>query len=239
MNAKIKKIMFFSTLMLFLVSIFTGCSDKSDKGYEKSKWELEKEAEDAYVLEVTLAYKKACREFDFLTAHENLDKLQEKYLSSETSSQRTRLEAKFFQAVDYIYTQELTYLFNSDESNISQQIILLLSDFPIIGTAPREGFTAKYVSESSDEYEIIIAYAKSVELYNTVCNKVLDYCIEQGNKTLATKIVKKIKSVPDVINGYEGDVIKGIKFHDSYITYIKYDKRPIQETQKKYNSAFN
>lgn len=229
MNAKIKKIMFFSTLMLFLVSIFTGCSTGDEKD--------EKEAEDAYVLEVTLAYKKACRELDFLTAHENLDKLQEKYLSCDSYSECKILETKFFQAVDYIYTQELTYLFNSDESNISQQIIILLSDFPIIGTAPREGFFAGNYLSSSEEDEIEV-YAKTVSLYNTVCNKALDYCIEQGNKTLATKIVKKIKSVPYIIEGSRGDVKEGIKFHES-TSYIKYDKRPIQETQKKYNSAFN
>lgn len=229
MNAKIKKIMFFSTLMLFLVSIFTGCSTGDEKD-EKD----EKDEEDAYVLEVTLAYKKACRELDFLTAHENLDKLQEKYLSCDDYREHQRLETKFFQAVDYVYTQELTYLFNSDESNISQQIIILLSDFPIIGTAPREGFAKELRYSSSNGG----AYAKSVALYNTVCNKVLDYCIEQGNKTLATKIVKKIKSVPYIIVGDHGDVIEGIKFHE-WTAYIKYDKRPIQETQKKYNSAFN
>lgn len=233
MNAKIKKIMFFSTLMLFLVSIFTGCSTGDEKD-EKD----EKEAEDAYVLEVTLAYKKACRELDFLTAHENLDKLQEKYLSCDNSWERQSLQTKFLQAVDYIYTQEITYLFNSDESNISQKITILLSDFPIIGTAPREGFTERYLFSSSHEYQIIMEYAQSVALYNTVCNKVLDYCIEQGNKTLATKIVKKIKSVPYIIGGYGGDVKEGIKFHET-TSYIKYDKRPIQETQKKYNSAFN
>ncbi len=228
MNTKIKKIMFFSTLMLFLVSIFTGCSTGDEKD-EKD----EEEAEDAYILEVTLAYKKACRELDFLTAHENLDKLQEKYLSDGSFN-----EQKYFQAVDYIYTQELTYLFNSDESNISQKIIILLSDFPIIGTAPREGFTEDLLYRYHPEYYKIMAYAESVALYNTVCNKALDYCIEQGNKTLATKIVKKIKSVPYIIEGSRGDVKEGIKFHES-TSYIKYDKRPIQETQKKYNSAFN
>ena len=228
MNAKIKKIMFFSTLMLFLVSIFTGC-------FRKTKAEREKE-EDAYILEVTLASKKACRELDFLTAHENLDKLQEKYLSCDNSWERKSLQTKFLQAVDYIYTQELTYLFNSDESNISQKIIILLSDFPIIGTAPREGFTGGYLPLS--DREEIERYAKSVALYNKVCNKVLDNCIEQGNKSLATMIVRRIKSVPYIISGSKGDVKEGIKFHDS-TSYIKYDKRPIQETQKKYNSAFN
>ena len=230
MNAKIKKIMFFSTLMLFLVSIFTGCSTGDEKD-EKD----EEEAEDAYVLEVTLAYKKACREFDFLTAHENLDKLQEKYLSLSSSYSQEDFGPIYLQAVDYIYTQELTYLFNSDESNISQKLTMLLSDFPIIGIEPREGFAK--LTWHSDKYEIE-SYAKTVSLYNTVCNKVLDYCIEQGNKTLATKIVKKIKSVPYIIEGYRGDVKEGIKFHES-TSYIKYDKRPIQETQKKYNSAFN
>ncbi len=76
-----------------------------------------------------------------------------------------------------------------------------------------------------------MAYAKSVELYNTVCNKALDYCIEQGNKTLAKNIIKKIKSVPYIIDGDRGEVKEGIKFHES-TSYIKYDKRPIQETQK-------
>jgi hypothetical protein len=230
MHAKIKKIMFFSTLMLFLVSIFTGCSTGDEKD-EKD----EEEAEDAYILEVTLAYKKACREFDFLTAHENLDKLLEKYLSCGYGYRGgERLETKFLQAVDYIYTQELTYLFNSDEPDISQKIIILLSDFPIIGTAPREGF--RRIGDS-DLYKSNV-YARTVSLYNTVCNKVLDYCIEQGNKTLATKIVKKIKSVPYLIEGSRGDVKEGIKFYE-WSKYIKYDKRPIQETQKKYNSAFN
>ena len=228
MHAKIKKIMFFSTLMLFLVSIFTGC-------FRKTEDEKEKE-EDAYVLEVTLAYKKACRKLDFLTAHENLDKLQGIYLSSDNYWKGKRLEKIYLQAVDYIYTQELTYLFNSDESNISQQIIILLSDFPIIGTAPMEGFAGGYLSIS--DIEEIERYAKSVALYNKVCNKVLDNCIEQGNKSLATKIVRRIKSVPYILDGRKGDVKEGIKFHDS-TSYIKYDKRPIQETQKKYNSAFN
>lgn len=228
MNAKIKKIMFFSTLMLFLVSIFTGCSTGDEKD-EKD----EEEAEDAYILEVTLAYKKACRELDFLTAHENLDKLQEKYLSDGSFN-----EQKYFQAVDYIYTQELIYLFYSDESDVSQKVIMLLSDFPIIGTAPSEGFTNERISEYDDEYRSIMANGKSVNVYNNVCNKILEHCIDQGNKTLAKNIIKKIKSVPYVLSGSSGEVIEGIKFHD-YASYVKYDKRPIQEAQKKYNSAFN
>ena len=196
--------------------------------------EIQDVLENKYYIGIVKDYKKACGELDFITAHENLNKLQDKYLSD---LKNLTVEGYYFQAVDYIYTQELNYLFYSDESDISQKVIMLLSDFPIIGMAPREGMTERISSWETKYYEIK-AHSKSVSVYNNVCNKILEHCIDQENKTLAKNIIKKIKSVPYILDGRKGEVIEGIKFHD-YASYVKYDKRPINEAQKKYNSAFN
>ena len=231
-----RAIVFFCILILISIPIFLSENiSVLILSVLNAQEEAEKEAEKEYCIEITKDCRNACKELDFITAHENLNKLQDKYLSDLKNS---TVEGYYFQAVDYIYTQELIYLFYSDESDISQKVIMLLSDFPIIGTAPSEGFTNERISEYDDEYRSIMANGKSVNVYNNVCNKILEHCIDQGNKTLAKNIIKKIKSVPYVLSGGSGEVIEGIKFHD-YASYVKYDKRPINEAQKKYNSAFN
>lgn len=227
-----KAIVFFCILILISIPIFLS---EYIPVLFLSVLNAEEEAAKEYCIEITKDCRNACKELDFITAHENLNKLQDKYLSDLKNS---TVEGYYFQAVDYIYTQELIYLFYSDESDISQKVIMLLSDFPIIGTAPSEGFTNERISEYDDEYRSIMANGKSVNVYNNVCNKILEHCIDQGNKTLAKNIIKKIKSVPYILDGDKGEVIEGIKFHD-YASYVKYDKRPINEAQKKYNSAFN
>jgi hypothetical protein len=226
-----KAIVLFCILILMIIPIFLS---EYIPVLFLSVLNAEEEAAKEYCIEITKDCRNACKELDFITAHENLNKLQDKYLSDLKNS---TVEGYYFQAVDYIYTQELNYLFYSDESDISQKVIMLLSDFPIIGMAPREGMT-KYISSSGTKYYEIKAHSKSVSVYNNVCNKILEHCIDQENKTLAKNIIKKIKSVPYVLSGSSGEVIEGIKFHD-YASYVKYDKRPINEAQKKYDSAFN
>ena len=253
MNKKIKNLIIFFTLMLIFIPIFTGCGESEKERRERIKKkriekEEKKEAEErAKDLEITATYKKACRELDFLTAHEVLDKIQNQCLSIErrygTQDEVNIIESKYFHAVDYVYGQEIIYLLYSDESNVDLRISMLLSEFPLLGLCPKEGLYDENegrgcIDSHDKEYYEINLYFKSANSFNLACDKILDFAIENRNKELASLVIKKYKSVPYIVckekeiskNEWTGSTM--------YYTYIEYDKTSLKEAKKRYNSAF-
>lgn len=210
----------------------------------ESSEESEKEAK---LMEVDLSYKTACRELDFLKAHEVLDKIQDQCLSIErhylNQEEVNIIESKYFQAVDYVYGQEIIYLLNSGESNVEQRISMLLSEFPLLGLCPKEGLykeeeNGKCIDAFDKEYYEINLYLKSANSFNLACDKILDFAIENRNKKLASLVIKKYKSLPNIVCKEKERHINEYTVAIIYSTYIKYDNTSLKEAQKRYNSAF-
>ncbi len=221
-------------------------SDSSDGSDDD--WRREAREKEAKLLEVDLSYKTACRELEFLKAHEVLDKIQDKCLSIERTYNNLEkveiIESKYFQAVDYVYGQEIIYLLNSGESNVDQRISMLLSEFPLLGLCPKEGFykeeeNGSCIGKFDKEYYDINLYLKSANSLNLACDKILDFAIENRNKKLASLVIKKYKSVPNIVCNVK-EISKN-EWTSAYIyyTYIEYDNTSLKEAQKRYNSAFN
>lgn len=184
-------------------------------------------------------YQQACRDLDFLEAHVILDEIQHKFVTYEgglfDNKHYHAVELEYFTALDYIYSNEILYLFNSDESNIEQRVMLLINEFPFVGRNPGEGYT-EHLSSGDAEYRGVTAYIRSVESFHTVCNKILDYAILHENKRLATYVLNSFRPMPRIISGYN-ETIEGIKFK-SRSTYIKLDKSEMNNAQRKYKEAF-
>lgn len=234
---------FVSIICLFILLVsMESCfiSDSSDSGSDRN-------AEQENLLEVDLSYKTACRELDFLKAHEVLDKIQDQCLSIERDFLNKKevniIESKYFQAVDYVYGQEIIYLLNSGESNVDQRILMLLSEFPLLGLCPKEGLYKEQeggscIDELDKEYYEINLYIKSANSFNLACDKILDFAIENRNKKLASLVIKKYKSLPNIVCN-EKEIHKNEWTTATiYSTYIEYDKTSLKEAQKRYNSAF-
>ena len=195
------------------------------------------------------SYQQACRAEDFNAAHEFVDVLRDKYNKSlgETVGSHSFagiedlkiVENKYFSALEYVYNQEIMALYSSGDFQSANRIVYLLNEFPMEGTVPQEGLIDYY--EALDEYshgQMRVAYTRSVDCFNRLCNKVLDLAISQGDEEFANKILKLYKMNVKTTPGDHGLKVNGVVVDGShgYVQFLNTDRelaeKKIEEAKK-------
>lgn len=88
-------------------------------------------------------YKKAVKEGDFETAHDIIEKIHDEYVETlgkalseenkEIDNSLKIISKKYFAAIDYVYSNEITAILTNEDDQAANKIVFLLSEIPIDG----------------------------------------------------------------------------------------------------------
>lgn len=181
-------------------------------------------------------YQEACRANDYEAAFKFFDVLHEKYVKALgddktfESSEIDEDRKEYYSALDYIYKQEIMYLASIGDEASSNRIAFLLQEVPIEGNC-NPGLTS-WIGKDED------AYIESIKHYNDLCNTALDLAISQGNKLLASKIIRLYKQNVDIIYGDDtGKIEVNGTIVDNTHFYFKFYDIDKEHAQTKFDEA--
>ena len=181
-------------------------------------------------------YQEACRAQDFEVAFKFFDILHDKYVkalgddNTFESSEIDEERKEYYSALDYIYKQEIMYLASIGDEASSNRIAFLLQEVPVEGNC-NPGLTS-WIGKDED------AYIEAIRHYNDLCNTALDLAISQGNKSLASKIIRLYKQNVEIIEGDNtGKVeVNGIIIDNTHF-YFKFNDIDKEHAQTKFDEA--
>ena len=147
-------------------------------------------------------YKKAVKEGDFETAHNILDSIHDDYVEAlgkacadMKESQEIKkfkiIRKKYYAAIDYIYSHEITSILTSGDDQAADKVVFLLSEIPLDGNV--DGSWAPFDSDSPYNQEDV-AYKNMCIVINKLCDKALTLAINRHNKEFAKNIIEYYKS---------------------------------------------
>ena len=147
-------------------------------------------------------YKKAVKEGDFETAHNILDSIHDDYVEAlgkacadMKESQEIKkfkiIRKKYYAAIDYIYSHEITSILTSEDDQAADKVVFLLSEIPLDGNV--DGSYAPLDSDSPYNQEDV-AYKNMCIVINKLCDKALTLAINRHNKEFAKNIIEHYKS---------------------------------------------
>ena len=147
-------------------------------------------------------YKKAVKEGDFETAHNILDSIHDDYVEAlgkacadMKESQEIKkfkiIRKKYYAAIDYIYSHEITSILTSEDDQAADKVVFLLSEIPLDGNV--DGSWAPFDSDSPYNQEDV-AYKNMCIVINKLCDKALTLAINRHNKEFAKNIIEYYKS---------------------------------------------
>ena len=147
-------------------------------------------------------YKKAVKEGDFETAHNILDSIHDDYVEAlgkacadMKESQEIKkfkiIRKKYYAAIDYIYSHEITSILTSEDDQAADKVVFLLSEIPLDGNV--DGSYAPFDSDYHYEQEEV-AYKNMCIVINKLCDKALTLAINRHNKEFAKNIIEHYKS---------------------------------------------
>ena len=180
---------FFMYALLLAISLsFNNCID-SPQGF------LESNSDEG-------DYKKAVKEGDFETAHNILDSIHDDYVEAlgkacadMKESQEIKkfkiIRKKYYAAIDYIYSHEITSILTSGDDQAADKVVFLLSEIPLDGHV--DGSIAPSDSDYPYEQEEV-AYKNICIEINKLCDKALTLAINRHNKEFAKNIIEHYKS---------------------------------------------
>ncbi len=144
-------------------------------------------------------YKKAVKEGDFETAHGILESMHEEFVEAlgKASADEYKgdeianfkvVSKKYFAAIDYIYSQEITSLLTNGDEQAADKIVFLLSEIPL------DGDESGYYGDSDwPRNQSRIAYTNVCIAINKLCDKALTLAINRQNKEFAQNIIELYK----------------------------------------------
>lgn len=195
-----------------------------------------------------VSYQQACRAEDFNAAYEFVDVLRDKYNKTlgEVAGDRFSdiddlkiAENKYFSAIEYIYSHEMSFLYSNGDIQSTNRIVYLLNEFPIEGTVPQEGLIGYYEAQDDEACgQMRVAYTRSVDCFNRLCNKALDLAISQGDEEFANKILKLYKMNVKTTPGDHGLEVNGVVVDGDhgYVQFVNTDRelaeKKIEEAKK-------
>ena len=147
-------------------------------------------------------YKKAVKKGDFETAHNILDSIHDDYVEAlgkacadMKESQEIKkfkiIRKKYYAAIDYIYSHEITSILTSGDDQAADKVVFLLSEIPLDGNV--DGSWAPFDSDSPYNQEDV-AYKNMCIVINKLCDKALTLAINRHNKEFAKNIIEYYKS---------------------------------------------
>ena len=147
-------------------------------------------------------YKKAVKEGDFETAHNILDSIHDDYVEAlgkacadMKESQEIKkfkiIRKKYYAAIDYIYSHEITSILTSGDDQAADKVVFLLSEIPLDGNV--DGSWAYFDSDMPVCQEEV-AYKNICIEINKLCDKALTLAINRHNKEFAKNIIEHYKS---------------------------------------------
>ena len=150
-------------------------------------------------------YKKAVKEGDFETAHGILESMHDELVealgkaSAEDGWGNEKpgianfkvVSKKYFAAIDYIYSHEITSILTNGDDQAADKIVFLLSEIPLDGKC-EEGESCPDESPWPDK-QSKIAYKNGCVAINKLCDKALTLAINRKNKEFAQNIIDLYK----------------------------------------------
>lgn len=150
-------------------------------------------------------YKKAVKEGEFETAHGILESIHDEFVEALGKALAEGqwgydkpgvanfkvVSKKYFAAIDYIYSHEITSILTNGDDQAADKIVFLLSEIPLDGKC-EEGESCPDESPWPND-QSKIAYKNVCIEINKLCDKALTLAINRKNKEFAQNIIELYK----------------------------------------------
>ena len=167
-------------------------------------------------------YKKAVKEGDFETAHDIIEKIHDEYVETlgkalseenkEIDNSLKIISKKYFAAIDYVYSNEITAILTNEDDQAANKIVFLLSEIPIDGEC-KDG-EIWIMSDAIEVIGIDERRFKNIGAYNDVCIEINKLC----DKALTLAINRKNKEfAQNLIELYKHDIDTDIDDHVKFV----------------------
>lgn len=235
------------TIFVLLSTILTSCGGNSTTSTSDAEFTVTGDNGKTYT-----SYQAACRNQDFNAAHDFLDYLCSIYIEAigGASTYGTHLAGEkyftpknnYFNALEYIYKQEIMYLISENGDEAASRVAFLLNEFQPVGTKPQAGIVDFHeVSDNSN----LDAYSSSVQHFNQICDMILDIAISQRCSNVAHNILTLYKDDVYSMTGGSSIQTKDGWFDkaedgtlvDGNHAYVKFVSTSRDAAKKKYDDA--